>query len=64
VRIFSQEGVHPPSEINMKLFSQIDHHFEEKNTVLDLGCGSGIFSLAVLSKSKVTRLHVWLSDIS
>lgn len=61
--LFDRAGVHPASLPNLRLFSQIPTLLTN-GPILDIGCGSGIFGLAVLSQSPISEVVMVITDIS
>ncbi len=57
-KLFTYPDVHPVSEINMKLYEEVPEQILQKwfqnslneKRIIDIGCGSGIFSFTLLQK--------------
>lgn len=60
--ITMEDGIHPVSDINNRLFMQIPE--EEHEKILDVGCGTGIMSMFYLCRSKIGLKRLILSDVS
>ena len=61
--ILNRTGVHPVSTPNIRLFEQIHHPTSEKISLIDVGCGTGIFGLTFLSQPSISEAKVCLTDI-
>jgi len=63
INVYNHESVHPTSEVNNSLFLQTKPIIVDGSYILDLGCGTGIFSLILLSRCAAKSIHLHLTDI-